>query len=110
METLLSVQDLHTSFFTPVGEVRAVGGVSFELCRGEVLGIVGRGSAAADEGVEGGPIELAQLLKRPACAHRAVRARRQQNRRHARRLSNANGRNIRFDVLHGVINCQASRN
>ena len=40
-DALLRVEDLRTSFFTPVGEVKAVGGVSFELRRGEVLGIVG---------------------------------------------------------------------
>ncbi len=38
---LLEVNDLHTSFFTPAGEVRAVNGVSFNLERGKVLGIVG---------------------------------------------------------------------
>jgi len=40
-EKLLSVQDLHTSFFTDSGEVQAVNGVTFELDRGEILGIVG---------------------------------------------------------------------
>ena len=40
-EHLLSVQDLHTSFFTDSGEVHAVNGVSFNLDAGEVLGIVG---------------------------------------------------------------------
>jgi oligopeptide transport system ATP-binding protein len=39
--TILRVDDLHTSFFTPAGEVKAVGGVSFSLKKGEVLGIVG---------------------------------------------------------------------
>lgn len=38
---LLEVNNLHTSFFTPAGEVRAVNGVSFSLERGKVLGIVG---------------------------------------------------------------------
>ena len=38
---LLEVKDLHTSFYTPAGEVRAVNGVSFNLERGKVLGIVG---------------------------------------------------------------------
>jgi len=40
-EVLLSVQDLHTSFRTDSGEVQAVNGISFNVDRGEVLGIVG---------------------------------------------------------------------
>jgi oligopeptide transport system ATP-binding protein len=38
---LLSVRDLRVSFFTPAGEVKAVAGISYELNRGEVIGIVG---------------------------------------------------------------------
>ena len=38
---LISVQNLHTSFFTDSGEVCAVNGVSFDLDHGEILGIVG---------------------------------------------------------------------
>ncbi|HBF77041.1 MAG TPA: peptide ABC transporter ATP-binding protein [Clostridiaceae bacterium] len=41
MEKLLQVNDLKTSFFTHVGEVKAVRGVSFYLDKGEALGIVG---------------------------------------------------------------------
>ena len=38
---LLEVNNLHTSFFTDAGEVKAVDGVSFQLDHGKVLGIVG---------------------------------------------------------------------
>ena len=38
---LLEVKDLHTSFYTPAGEVKAVNGVSFSMNQGDVLGIVG---------------------------------------------------------------------
>ena len=38
---LLEVNDLRTSFFTDAGEVTAVNGISFQLDRGKVLGIVG---------------------------------------------------------------------
>ena len=38
---LLVVEDLHTSFMIPRGEVKAVRGVSFELEQGKTLGVVG---------------------------------------------------------------------
>ena len=38
---LLEVKDLRVSFFTPAGEVKAVGGISYDLNDGEVVGIVG---------------------------------------------------------------------
>ena len=40
-EYILEVRDLHTSFFTDNGEVRAVNGVSFNMEPGQTLGIVG---------------------------------------------------------------------
>ncbi|MFH1511922.1 MAG: ABC transporter ATP-binding protein [Bacillota bacterium] len=39
--TILEVQNLHTSFFTHLGEVQAVRGTSFSMQKGDVLGIVG---------------------------------------------------------------------
>lgn len=40
-DPLLEVKDLKISFFTPAGEVKAVGGISYNLNYGEVMGIVG---------------------------------------------------------------------
>ena len=38
---ILEVKDLHTSFFTDAGEVKAVNGISFNLEPGNTLGIEG---------------------------------------------------------------------
>ncbi|MDR2447498.1 MAG: ABC transporter ATP-binding protein [Treponema sp.] len=40
-KALLEVKDLRVSFFTPAGEVKAVGGISYSLNYGEVMGVVG---------------------------------------------------------------------
>ncbi len=40
-KTLLKVNDLKVSFYTPAGEVKAVDGISYELGYHEVIGIVG---------------------------------------------------------------------
>ncbi len=40
-EYILQVKELHTSFFTDSGEVKAVNGVTFNLAPGKILGIVG---------------------------------------------------------------------
>lgn len=38
---LLEIKDLHVSFFTPAGEVKAVSGVTYDIGYGEVMGVVG---------------------------------------------------------------------
>ena len=40
-DIVLRVTDLHTYFHTTLGTVRALNGVSFDVPRGKVLGVVG---------------------------------------------------------------------
>lgn len=49
-DVLLSVQDLHVSFSTPLGKVQAVNGVSYTLHKNEVMGIVGESGSGKTVG------------------------------------------------------------
>lgn len=40
-ETLVDIQDLKVSFFTKLGEVKAVDGISYQIKKGKIQGIVG---------------------------------------------------------------------
>jgi oligopeptide/dipeptide ABC transporter ATP-binding protein len=61
-EIVLQVEDLHTSFFTRAGEVKAVDGVSFYVRAGETFGIVGE--SGCGKSVTG--LSLLRLLPEPA--------------------------------------------
>lgn len=60
--TILQVEDLHTSFFTRAGEVKAVDGVSFHVDEKETFGLVGE--SACGKTVTG--LSLLRLLPEPA--------------------------------------------
>jgi len=61
-DILLQVEDLHTSFFTRAGEVKAVDGISFYVREGETFGIVGE--SGCGKTVTG--LSIIRLLPEPA--------------------------------------------
>jgi oligopeptide transport system ATP-binding protein len=58
---LLEMNDLHVSFFTPAGEVKAVNGISYTLDEDRVLGIVGESGSGKSVSVNA----MMQLLEHP---------------------------------------------
>ena len=69
-EVLLSVEELRAGFETAGGFVRAVDGISFEVRRGEVLGLVGESGC----GKTVTALSLLRLLPRPPAAIEGGRA------------------------------------
>jgi oligopeptide/dipeptide ABC transporter ATP-binding protein len=61
-QVVLRVEDLHTSFFTRQGEVKAVDGVSFHVHEAETFGIVGE--SGCGKSVTG--LSIMRLLPEPA--------------------------------------------
>ena len=60
-ENVLEFDDLHTYFFTDVGTVKAVDGVSFDVPAGKTVGIVGESGC----GKSVTSLSLMQLVQRP---------------------------------------------
>ncbi len=60
-DTILSVRDLKTYFYTQEGEVPAVDGVSFDIERGETLGLVGESGS----GKSVSALSILQLIPQP---------------------------------------------
>ena len=60
-ETLLSVENLHTYFQTDEGVIKAVNGVSFDIKRQKVLGVVGESGC----GKSITAMSIMQLLPKP---------------------------------------------
>ena len=69
-EVLLSVEDLRAGFETAAGFLRAVDGISFEIRRGEVLGLVGESGC----GKTVTALSLLRLLARPPAVIEGGRA------------------------------------
>jgi peptide/nickel transport system ATP-binding protein len=60
-DNVVDVQDLHVHFFTQLGVVRALNGVSFSVPRGKVLGVVGE--SGCGKSITG--LSIMQLVPRP---------------------------------------------
>ena len=69
-DVLLSVEELRAGFETAAGFVRAVDGISFEIRRGEVLGLVGESGC----GKTATALSLLRLLPRPPAVIEGGRA------------------------------------
>ncbi|MBN6188484.1 ABC transporter ATP-binding protein [Aneurinibacillus sp. BA2021] len=61
MKNILEVRDLHISFHTYAGEVKAVRGVNFEVKKGETVGIVGESGCGKSVTAQ----SIMQLLPQP---------------------------------------------
>lgn len=65
-EKLLEVKDLHVSFKTYAGEVKAVRGINFEVRKGECVGIVGESGCGKSVTSQ----SIMQLLKTPPAMYK----------------------------------------
>ncbi len=60
-DNIVEFDDLHTYFFTDIGTVKAVGGVSFDVPKGKTVGVVGESGC----GKSVTSLSLMQLVQRP---------------------------------------------